>query len=100
MTSIILIAIIIGLTISYYSVFIVKKIYKFKNTAKAGVARILGVSSVAVVTAVGIYLLNNVFWRDSELPFIVSVTFTTSVITGLIFFFWLNRKAINKLYYK
>ncbi len=62
-----LIAIIIGTLVGIYGVYAVVFIYKYKGTPKAGMVRILGVSSVAIVASFGVYFLRYIF-GDGEEP--------------------------------
>ena len=95
MNGIFFIAIAIGISVSFFGVFAVKTVYKYKDTNKVGVARFLGTISSALVAVIGLYLLRHVFWDSTDLPLNVSLAFTASIILGLIIFFWLYRNEIK-----
>lgn len=90
-----LIAIIIGAFVAAYTVYAVVFIYKFKGTPKATMARILGVSSVAIVASFGSFLTKYFFESRPELELDASISFSVSAILGMIIFFWINRKKIG-----
>ncbi len=92
---ILIFAIIIGALVGVYGVYAVVFVYKYKGTPKATMVRILGVSSVAVVVSVGLYLLQHVFWDGTELSFEVSVAFSASLIVSLVIFFSINKNKIG-----
>jgi len=89
-----IIAIIIGALVAAYTVYAVVFVYKYKGTPKAGMARILGVSSVAVVASFGVYLLRYIFADGAE-PLSASVAFGISGIISMVIFFWIFRKKIG-----
>lgn len=89
------VAIIIGVLVGIYGVYLVVFIYKYKGTPKADLVRVLGVSSVALVVSLGLYLLQHVFWDGTELGLDISAAFTISLITSLVVFFWINRNKIG-----
>lgn len=89
-----LIAIIIGTLVGIYGAYTVVFIYKFKGTPKASMARVLGVSSGAVVASFGVYLLRYIF-GDGEEPLSASIAFSVSAIISLSVFLWINRKKIG-----
>jgi len=95
-----LFASLIGIALSFYAVRAVIWVYKFKNTPNATVARIAGVSSVAVLAPISGALPGYIFWGGSDQPLIVSASFTVSVILGLVFFFWRSKAILDELYYK
>jgi len=86
---------IIGITIGYVCVFLTVYIYRFKGHPNAGMIRILGVSSGAIIASFGLYLLRHVFGDGTSPDVDVSIIFSTSIVLSLIFFFWLNRKNIG-----
>lgn len=75
-------------------------VYTYKNTDKAALARIIGVSSAALVALLGAYISKYIFWGGNEIPMFAAVTFTISIVFGLVVFFWFYREKINELYYK
>ncbi len=89
-----LIAIIIGALVGVYGVYVVVFVYKFKGTPKAGMVRVLGVSSGAVVALLGVYFLRYIFGDGSE-PLSASVAFGVSSIISMVIFFWINRNKIG-----
>jgi len=91
----ILIAIVVGALIGSYGVYAVVFAYKYKGTSKATMARILAVSSVAVIASIGLYLLQYIFLEDSELDFRASLAFCVSGIISMIVFFWINKNKIG-----
>ena len=91
----VLIATIIGFLVGVYGVYVVVFVYKYKGTPKAGMVRILGVSSGAIVVSVAQYLLQYVFWDGTDLDLDASIAFTTSIVVSLAIFFWINRNKIG-----
>lgn len=89
-----LIAGIIGFLAGTYAVYTVVFVYKFKGTPKAGIVRVLGVSSVAIVASFGNYLLTYVFY-DEETSLVDGIAFSLTGILSMAFFFWLNRDKIK-----
>lgn len=89
-----LIAIIIGALVGIYGVYAVVFVYKHKGTPKAGVVRIIGVSSVAIVASVGSYLIKYIF-GEGELDLYASVAFGVSAFISMFIFFWINRDKIG-----
>ena len=90
----------IAMAISFYAVRVVIWVYKYKNTPKATIARISGVSSVALIAPVGAHLPEYFFSGGEELPLVASIVFVVSAISGMTLFFWLNRKILDELYHK
>ena len=90
-----LLAIFIGSVIGIYGVYAVVLVYKYKGTSRATLARILGVSSVAIVAAGGHYLLKISLGAAKETELVDSIAFAASIIISMIIFFWINRKKIG-----
>jgi len=88
-------AITVGTLIGIYCVYAIVFIYKYKGTSKADLVRILGVSSIALVASIGLFFLENILLKKSELTIEVSIIFSLSIIVSLILFFWINKNKIG-----
>ena len=91
----ILSAILIGLVISFYGVFAVRLVYKYKNKPQVSYVRLFSTSSSALLAVLGLYVLRHVLGDGSDLPLNVSIAFTASIIIGLIVFFYINKNEIG-----
>jgi len=85
----------IGLLVSFFSVYTITIIYKYKNTNKATAARIIGISIVSLVVVLIQYALENYLLINIQSTLNASLIFTGSAIIGLIIFFWLYRNRIK-----
>ena len=90
-----LLAIILGAMVGAYGVYAVVFVYKHKGSPKAEIVRVFGVSSVAIVATLGLYLLQHISAGSAEMDLEVSIGFTVSLLSTLLLFFWINRKKIG-----
>jgi LPXTG-motif cell wall-anchored protein len=76
----VLLAALIGSSISVYGVFMVEYIYRFKGTSKASFARALGIASICGVATFGNILTHKFLPDTGDEGLYVAIAFTLSII--------------------
>jgi len=91
----ILLAALIGSSISAFGVFMVEYIYRFKGTSKAPLARALGVASICGVAVFGNILTDKFLPNTGDEGLYVAIAFTLSIIIYGVIGLYLRRHKIG-----